>query len=250
MLRKLIALTALLWAIACHDGPFGEPDSAEAALPATTTIAELHRLVGQQPVGVTGDIAVSGLVTTTDRRFGFYHMLCIESDGAALALLAGIDRLHVDYPVGCRVTLRLQGLTLGFYRGVLQDGTAAEPGSYYPTGYLASPAAVAARLFRSDEALQPIVPVRRRIGELTTAQCGTLIRIDGLTALPDGEAATWSGTHAFCDDAGQTVYSYVRSGALFADAAIPAGRCSLTGILLCDNGRYLIQLRDEEDIIQ
>ncbi len=266
------AAVALL--TACHDGPFDPPPPADNPLPATTTIADVRRLTDGTSVTVTNDIAVCGIVTTSDRRYNFYRSLCIESDGAALEFLAGIDRLHVDYPVGCRVTVLLRGLTLDTYRGVLQVGAKPDAGSYYPTTYLSSPAAVAAHLVRWDENLQPVAPTRLRIGDLTFAQCGTLVRIDGLHFVPDAEAepaepaksveiaepvepaesaATWAGTHRFCDASGAEIYSYVRSNADFADIEIPSGEGSLVGILQYegsgDSGRFLLKLRDENDFI-
>ncbi len=245
------AAVALL--AACHDGPFDEPPAAEHPVPATTTIADLPHPADGSSVYVAGDLAVSGIVTTSDRSFAFYRTLCIESDGAGMEIMAGIDRLHVDYPVGCRVTLLLKGLTLGTYRGVLQAGTRPDVGSYFPTGYLASPAAVAAHLVRLSETVQLVVPTRRSIRELTTEACGPLVRIDGLFFDPENEGdRSWAGTRRFRDASGTFVYSYVRAGADFADAEIPAGRCSLVGILQREEqagGRYLIKLRDETDCI-
>ncbi len=265
------ALAAVALLTACHDGPFDPPPPADNPLPATTTIADVRRLTDGTSVTVTNDIAVCGIVTTSDRRYNFYRSLCIESDGAALEFLAGIDRLHVDYPVGCCVTVLLRGLTLGTYRGVLQVGAKPDAGSYYPTTYLSSPAAVAAHLVRWDENLQPVVPACLRIGDLTLAQCGTLVRIDGLHFVPDAEsepaesakftapadlaepAATWAGTHCFCDASGAEIYSYVRSNADFADTEIPSGEGALVGILQYegsgDSGRFLLKLRDENDFI-
>ncbi len=245
------AAVALL--AACHDGPFDEPPAAEHPVPATTTIADLPHPADGSSVYVAGDLAVSGIVTTSDRSFAFYRTLCIESDGAGMEIMAAIDRLHVDYPVGCRVTLLLKGLTLGTYRGVLQAGTKPDAGSYFPTGYLASPAAVAAHLIRLSETVELVVPARRSIGELTTEACGTLVRIDGLFHDPENETdRSWAGIRRFRDASGAFVYSSVRAGADFADAKIPAGRCSLVGILQREEqagGRYLIKLRDETDCI-
>lgn len=246
-----VAAVALL--AACHDGPFDEPPVAEHPVPATTTIADLPHPADGASVYVTGDLSVSGIVTTSDRSFAFYRTLCIESDGAGMEIMAGIDRLHIDYPVGCRVTLLLKGLTVGTYRGVLQAGTRPDAGSYYPTGYLASPAAVAAHLVRWSETLEPVQPTRRSVGELTAEACGTLVQVDGLIHDPENEDdRSWAGIRRFRDASGAFVYSYVRAGADFAGAEIPAGRCSLVGILQYEEqagGRYLIKLRDETDCI-
>lgn len=270
-LRLLGALLLLLGTAACHDGPFDEPELPGGNPPVTATIAEVWQLAGASATTVTGDLTVSGIVTTSDSAFGFYHTLCIEEDGAALQLLAAVERLHADFPVGCRVTLRLRGLTLGRYRGLLQAGVHSEPGSYYAVDYLASPAALAAHLTRSGDPLQPVEPTRQTIESLTPERCGTLVRIEGLRYTPateagEGDAAStagsgsdpaegadprpvWRGLHRFCDATGGAVYSYVRSGALFADEPLPAGRCSLTGILQYASGNYWIQLRDASDCL-
>lgn len=246
------AAVALL--TACHDGPFDESPLTGNPQPATTTIADLRQLVGGASSTVTGDIAVCGIVTTSDRRFNFYHTLCIESDGAGMEVMAGVDRLYVDYPVGCRVTLLLKGLSLGVYRGVLQAGAKPDVGSYYPTGYLASPAAVAAHIVRSDEMLRPVESNRLSVGELHLELCGTLVRIDGLRYDPETDTETgWAGIRRFRDATGATVYTYVRSGADFADARIPVDPCSLVGVLQYEgngnSGRFLLKLRDENDCI-
>ena len=248
------AVAAVVLLAACHDGPFDEPPSAEHPVPATTSIADLPHPADGTSVNIAGDLAVSGLVTTSDRSFNFYRTLCIESDGAGMEIMAGIDRLHVDYPVGCRVTLLLKGLAVSTCRGVLQAGTRPDAGSYYPTSYLASPAAVAAHLIRHSETLEPVVPTRRSVGELTAEACGTLVRIDGLSHDPEAETdRCWAGTRRFRDASGAFVYSYVRAGADFAAAEIPVGRCSLVGILQYEEqagGRYVIRLRDETDCIR
>ena len=194
---------------------------------------------------------VAGTVTTSDRAENFYRTLCIEADEAGLEVMAGIDHLHNDFPVGSRVTLRLKGLTVAESRGVLQVGRPPAAGSGYATDYIGSQPALAAALVRSGEVLHSPMPALRRISELTPARCGTLVRIDGLRYTPeDLSAATWSGYKCFADSDGNTVYTYVRTYARFADTDVPAGTVSLTGILQYDaagDGRYILKLRDEGD---
>ena len=165
--------------------------------------------------------------------------------------MAGIDHLHNDFPDGCRVTLRLKGLTVAESRGVLQVGRPPAAGSGYATDYIGSQPALAAVLVRSGESLNTPAPALRRIPELTPALCGTLIRIDGLRYMPeDLSASTWSGYKRFADSDGNIVYTYVRPYARFADADVPAGTVSLTGILQYDaagDGRYILKPRDESD---
>ncbi len=244
-------LLLLLFLGGCHDTSFDgpQPDSGNEA--ATATIAELHHRFVKDPFVITGNLIVKGVVTTSDRADNFYRTLCIEADGAALEFMAGIDHLHNDYPLGAQVTLRLRDLTLGKSRGVLQVGYAAEAGSNYPTSYLGSPAAVATHLSRDGEILTKPFPAVCTIGELTPARCGALVRIEALRYTPEELAdGSWSGYSRFCDLAGRSVYTYVRDYADFADEEVPAGVCSLTGILQYDasgEGRFILKLRDSDD---
>lgn len=248
--RIAIALAALLTA-GCYDSRFGEPDGGASGEPATETIAALRARYAGTPFTVTGDITVAGVVTTSDRAENFYRTLCIEDDEAGLEVMAGIDHLHNDFPDGCRVTLRLKGLTVAESRGVLQVGRPPAAGSGYSTDYIGSQPALAAALVRSGEDLHSPAPALRRISELTPALCGTLVRIDGLRYTPeDLTAAAWAGYKRFTDDDGNAVYTYVRAYARFAGADVPTGTVSLTGILQYDaagDGRYILKPRDESD---
>ena len=97
-------------------------------------------------------------------------------------------------------------------------------------------------------------PAPLAIPALTESRCGTLVRIDGVRYTPeDLSAATWAGYKRFTDADGNAVYTYVRRYARFADAEVPAGTVSLTGILQYDaagDGRYILKLRDENDCTQ
>lgn len=250
-MRRLLTSVAALLLSGCYDSSFGEPEERPTTEPVTTTIAELRARFAGTTFPVTGNIVVRGTVTTCDRSENFYRTLCIEDDGAGLEVRAGIDHLHNDFPEGCRVTLRLAGLALGQSRGVLQAGRMPAPGSGYPTDYLGSPAAVSTYLQRSGGELQIITPPLRTIGTLTPALCGTLVRIGGLNYTPEElTPGSWAGYKRFCDPAGAVVYTFVRSGASFASKDVPAGTCTLTGILQyddTDDGRYVLKLRDESD---
>ena len=231
----------------------------ESADPMGVKLPELIARYGEKLVGayagetfpVTGDITVEGTVTSSDRARNFYRSLCIEDGNAAIEVMAGIDQLHNDYPAGCRVTLRLEGLAVGESRGVLQAGRLPDPGSGYATDYIGSKPALDAALIRHGETLRELEPARLRIAELTPERCGTLVRIDRLIYRPeDLSGSTWSGYKRFADDEGAEIYTYVRTYARFADEEVPAGQVSLTGILQHDEtggGRYILKLRDETD---
>lgn len=239
---------------ACYDSRFGEPPREETEISATETIAGLKERFLGRPFQVTGDIRVEGRVTSSDRGGNFYRTLCIEKEGAALEIMAGIDQLHNEYPVGCLVTLQLEGLTVAERLGVLQVGNAPQPGSGYDTDYIGSQAALDRVLIRRSEQLEEPVPTTLTIPELTVRRCGTLVRIEQLRYAPEEEKENaWSGYRRFVDAGGNTIRTYVREYADFASGKIPVEPVALVGILQYDDageGRFLIKPRDEMDCIR
>lgn len=249
-----LLLATLLSAGGCYDSHFSEAAGGAAAGEGNTPLSELCARYTGRPTPVEEDIRVVGYVTTSDRAGNFYRTLCIEQAGAALEVMVGLDHLHNDYPPGSRLMVRLRGLTLGLQYGVLQAGTRAEPGSGYATGYLGSRPAADAAIVRLDGG-QSVEPTLLHISELTPERCGTLVRIETLQLRSDdGEPApeTWSGYHTFADASGRTLRTYVRAYADFADAPIPTGEVTLTGILQLEGSssdRYMLKMRYETDCL-
>lgn len=248
-LRGIVCAAALL-AAACYDSSFGEPEGGTAPEPVTTTVRELCDAFAGQTFAVTGEVVLAGVVSANERGGNFYRSLCIESDGAALEVMAGVDRLHNDFPVGCRVTLRLRGLAVGKSRGVLQVGRMPAPGSHYPTDYIGSKPALDRVLTRNGDPPHAPEPVVLTIPELTDARCGCLVRIENLRYSPETlTLSAWAGEKRFTDDAGHEIHTYVREYADFAAQEVPFGTGSITGILQRDDsGRFLVKPRDENDL--
>lgn len=248
----IAALTALA-ATGCYDSGFRSPDPSQTEESVTQTIAGLKDRFLGTPFVVETDIAVAGVVTSSDQAQNFYRTICIEENGTALEIMAGIDRLHNDFPIGCRVALHLKGLTVAESRGVLQVGKAPAPGSGYDTDYIGSKAELDRILVRTSERILPPVPTPMSIPELTVGRCGTLVRIEGLHYDPEELAeSAWSGYKNFSDKDGNSVCTYVRNYAAFAGNDVPVGEVALTGILQYDNtgeGRFLLKLRDENDCV-
>lgn len=253
MRRLLWLLCCAGVAAGCYDGPFAGRDEPRREPPAaTTSLAGLRRLYAGEPVTIRSEVVVAGRVTADDRGGNFYRSLVIEADGAALELLAGLDLLCNDYPVGTHLTLRLEGLALDERYGVLRAGVPVAAG----IDGLASRAALDRHLFRDGRTPEPPEPLTLLASELHPSLCGRLVRLDGLRYAPEEAVAEscWSGYRRFADEAGRFIHTYVRPYAGFASAELPFGRCSLTGILQYDAsgndgaGRYLLKLRDATDV--
>lgn len=246
---RLLPLAFALLAAGCYDSP-AEPQSAAVSVAADMTLTELHRLYRGAPVTVARPIVITGVVTTSDRDDNFYRTLCIQEGDAAAELMAGIDYLHRIYPVGCRLTIDLEGLTIGCRYGVLQIGRAADAYSSYPTDYIGSREALDRSVVRG--AVEGVSPLRLVLPLGDTTLCGCLVRIDGVRYLPDGvEELCWQGTKRFVDRRGNEIRTYTGSYARFARNDVPMGEVSLTGILQYDaaSDAYRLKLRSEDDCI-
>lgn len=247
----LPCLAAMLLA-GCYDSSFGTRTNGNTPVE-TSSIRDLRALYAGQTFPVTGEIVVAGRVTATDEGGNFYRSFCIEQDGAGMEIMAGVDRLHNDYPIGALLRVRLRGFALGESRGVLQLGRMPAAGSGFATDYIGQRPALAGVIVRSDAALEPVEPALLTIRELTPELCGTLVRIDAVRYTPeDLSNGTWAGYKRFTDTDGEVVYTYVRTYADFAAEEVPVGTCSLMGILQYDpagDGRYMLKLRDESDCL-
>lgn len=251
MSPKATFFAAALLAAGCYDAPYGTPDAGGQPPARTETIAALRTLYAGETFRIDEEITVEGIVTSCDRAQNFYRTFCIEEDGTGIEIMAGIDQLHNDYPVGCRVSLSLKGLALGESRGVLQVGRMPGAGSGYATDYIGSKPALDKAVTRHGETLQTPEPARYGIRDLTPSQCGTLVCIGPVSYLPeDLSGSSWAGYKRFTDEEGAEIYTYVRTYARFADDEVPVGPVMLTGILQYDEageGRYMLKLRDESD---
>ena len=254
-MKQLLILLTLLGLASCYDSSFSTDDPhREGPLTTTSLRAIGEGLQEGERTTITKELVVEGRVTTSDRSGNFYRTFCIESEGAAAEVMAGLDALHNDYPEGARVVISLKGLAVGRRIGVLQIGLPTESGSYYPTDYFGSKAALDRYCTRTTTPLAPLTPTTKTISALMPADCGCLVRIDGLRYAPETiTESCWKGYQRFTDSNGDAVYSYVRDYADFANEPLPTGSCSLVGILQYNpsgEGRFLIKLRDETDCLQ
>lgn len=90
-MRRLVLLGVALLAAGCYDSRFGERGDDATPEPVTATIRQLREKFAGTTFPVTGDIVVSGRVTTSDYDENFYRTFCIEEDGAGIEVMAGID---------------------------------------------------------------------------------------------------------------------------------------------------------------
>lgn len=234
--------------------PFDVPDTPADVPAANITIASLHAFLHAETVVVREELTVGGTVVSSDEAGNFYRTLVLDDGTGGAELRIAEYNLYTICPPGCRLTVSLRGCALGERNGVLQIGLPPDAYSPYPTGYISSRVLLERLLHPTGERQEPVA-TPCEIARLGTASCGRLVRIDALRFRPDAEQAvpqTWEGYRLFEDAAGRTIAVYTSAYARFADREIPAGECSLTGVLEYGTAgsygkQFILQMRDEND---
>lgn len=252
-----IFLCAILLLAGCDYDRFGpiEPGDDSQWIPN----AELSDVRHSFAVATTirDNMVVSGRVTTSDEGGNFYRTLVIEDATGTLELMIGMDYLYRTYPIGSLLSVRLQGLAIDEYNGVLRVGLQPENWDYRTTTYMSHQAVVDTYVYRANSLFRP-EPAKLSVGSLTKNHCGRLITVEGLYA--DDEATTWAegrytSYRKFRDEWGDSIYVQTSPYARFATQELPRGKVSITGVLYygaVSGSRkvFIIKMSDEKDVIR
>ncbi len=134
--KLIIAILAVfsLTFTACKKDKFDEPpiNFSDPNL-ANSSIANLKALfTNGNPITITDDIIIGGVVTADDKTGNFYKQIVIQDSTGAIPILINKSGLNADYPVGRKVYVKCKNLVLGQYGNNVQLGgfiefTGAQP---------------------------------------------------------------------------------------------------------------------------
>ncbi len=230
------------------------PDSEESTA-ANTSIEHIHQLYANGTREISEELIVEGTVTANDQYGNFYKSFIIEKDGYAIEVLDGLYDSYVRHPIGGSITLKLKGLGLDRYLGILRCGLVAPATSSYSLDYMTNEAVVDLYVEVAGF-LTPLAAQARTIGELDQEKAGELIKVEALKLhTEDGVERTWSEYALFRNSDLDTLWCYTSPYSDFANSKIPQGEeVSLCGILEFGStdsysDQFIIKLRGEEDCI-
>ncbi len=258
-IRYTICVVAVSLLSGCYDsfGDGGSEPTDDTPTPNVTT-QQLSEMLESESLIIYDDMIVQGSVTSTDRNGNFYKSFIIERYGYGLEILEGLYDSYVHHDVGCVVSIKLQGLIISRYLGVLRVGVIPDEGSYYTSDYMSSDVVIDEHIFSSNE-YEIIEPHVVEIGELDEDMCGRLICVESLQHLPsdsDTQPYTWEGYQQFVDNYGNSIWSYTSEYANFSLLSIPQDRVCLCGILqwgsisgVSGGEQYILKMRGVDDCI-
>ncbi|WP_152286190.1 DUF5689 domain-containing protein [Flavicella marina] len=127
MKKNLVFVFLML--VACNSNQrysLPEINCEGTAISSTHTIAQVKEMSGFGIENFTSDIIISGYVVSNDASGNIYKTLILqdnfEQPTSAIEILVDETNLYSVFPVGRKVFLKLNGLSIGYQRGMLVIG--------------------------------------------------------------------------------------------------------------------------------
>lgn len=234
-------LPVLLLFTACNEATEIDPEPTDFH-----SIAYLKSLCRDSSTAIRQVIHITGIVTANDYLGEWDRQLVLEDESGGITLSIEDRELYRRYPLGARLQIACNSLTLYNYGGRIELGMEAD--RYGRIGLDAE--AEAGHILSSTPSAGLPQPLKVGIGELTPQLVDRYIRIDNLRFTSSGtwasnEAvpeATYYTEHTVEDDHGATLQVSICPTTHYANEPLPEGKGSLCGILDYFNGVYALRV--------
>ena len=256
----IIAAIASLTITSCKKDKFDEPPHTTTDPNiANATIAQVKALfTSGNPITITNDLIIGGVITADDRSGNFYKQFVIQDSTGAIPVLVNKSGLYTDYPVGRKVYIKCKNLILGQYGKNIQlggyvDYTGAQPA----VGDIAS--ALVDKYIVKGPLVTPITPRKiSSIAELNlTTDQSILIQLDPVSfqgssaGVPYADIINGQSSSRYitdCDNATLAVRS--SNFSTFANTNTPASteKISIVGIYSIFNSTKQLAIRDIAEV--
>jgi hypothetical protein len=266
--RQLIALSVISISLSsCFKQNYDNPPDVsqqDPNLPVNVSLAALSSQIINSGAGsarvFTGDSTIYGIVTADDRSGNFYHQIIIQDSTGGIVIALQATNLYTDYPIGRKVYIKLQGLTLVNYKGVPEIVLSAVNNAGNVTINGIPPALIPIHVIAASYP-HTVTPEKLRFSDvqsLGSAYCiNRLVEFENMefdsTAinLPYALPSTLSaGTNRIAHDCPLTgsITLYNSGYATFQPDILPSGKGTLTGIYSVYNTTPQFFIRDSSDI--
>lgn len=270
ILKYIFVIFAALVITGCvHDDKYDEPnlDGYQCAdLTATMTLTQLRAKFAATATAAfvfpdnSTDI-VEGYVSSTDETGNIYKTIYIQdkAENPTQGFVISVDAVsnYTNYPQGSKIYIKLAGLALGTYGGVVQLGV--KTGTETPATSVSRipEKLVPARIFRSCSIRENIVPKKMTSLQMVSANdqyIGCLIQMDNAEfdnrILCTNFAPNGVTVDRIIRDNTTTTTRVVRNSgyASFANQILPSGNGKFVGIYSKFNSTYQMYINKATDL--
>lgn len=252
-----------------HDDDYGTASIVCQDLTPTTTISQLKAMYTGTTKQITNDLVLVGYVSSSDETGNIYKTLYIQDapENPTQGLTVSVDAadLYTKFPVGAKVYIKLKGLYLGQYGGVIQLGDLGvdELGTS-EFGRIPN-VKIDGTIIKSCEPIKTIVPKEITINEFNDNLIGALIKVKDVEfargircttyGLPEvtvnklviGEGFDYSKPRTDASNKGKSFLLRNSGFATFYNQNLPIGNGGLIGILSKYSSDYQVYIRNTDD---
>ncbi len=198
---------------------------------------------------------ITGVVIANDATDNFYKTIVIQDSTGGISVRLDGFGLATDYPIGQRLFIRLNGLWLGEYGGMLQLGGSVDYTDPSFPEIIPIPAPLFSKYILVGNREAVPAPIKVRFEQLKDSVQSRLVQIDSIelvaadTAKSFGDAinkATVSHTLAVCN--GGSIYLRTSGFAKFAALKTPRGNGTITGVYTIFGSQKQLVIRDTSDL--
>lgn len=247
----LILLIAMIGLSSCIKDEFEQPPIIvpHFTMGANDTLINIIDLKASYPGTVDSigeDWVIKGYVVAHDESGNFYKKIEIQDSTAGIELNLDRTNLYVDLRVGQLIYIKLKGLYLGDYNGLIQVG-------YIYNGSIGRipDVMIDNHIYKDGFPVTPPAPIVVTIPTLNANNISMLVKLENVSFAEAGQSfatSTATTNRTIKDEAGNSLILRTSNYASFASALMPTGKGNLVGILSKFGSDWQFYIRDLTDI--
>lgn len=252
----LIALLFIVSSTNCERHFDEPPEYSGPRVKANISITEIKRLhIPNNFEKINEDLIIEGIVTANDRTDNFYKSIVIQDSTAGMTIrLDGFSLFNI-YPIGRKIFIRLKGLWLGDYGGMIQLGAGVNRSNPQFPELIPIPQPLFDRVIIKGDLDQKLLPIKLKMQDLNDSFQSMLVTLTQVefdhsdTARPYADAVnkqTIAHTLRTCGIG--SVYVRTSGFAKFATVLTARGHGDITGIYSVFRTQKQLLLRDTSDV--
>lgn len=232
------------------------PSSVRATELVNTSLKDIYNthIAGNAEQFINNEV-ITGIVTANDATDNFYKSIVIQDSTAAVTIKLDGFSLSALYPIGLRVVVKLNGMWMGEYGGMLQLGGGIDRSDPQFPSILPLPASLFQKHIVPVDIQKMPEPLEVGYDQLHDSLHSRLVKLNQIQFAENDTAsylgdwinkATNSLSLKYCT--GGTVYLRTSGFAKFAKQKSPKGSGSIIGIYSEFGSQRQLMIRDTSDM--
>ncbi len=253
-----ILTMSLAFVLGCApDKNFNTPDNlCNSDIVATISLEDLKNIYVDGVIEIQEDLVLEVIVISSDKEGNFFSVLHCQdktiNPTGGIQLEVDLQNLHLQYPVGAKVFIKLKGLYLGKSKETYKIGGLFTSFGNLSVGRLPA-ISLKEHVFLSCEEQQKLKPTVVEISQLSDQHINTLVTFNNVEFLEEelelpfaDEKEETERTLQNCDE---DILKLVSSGySNFYDSILPDLNGTITGVLSKSSKEYQLTIRSLDDL--